>query len=852
MKNKFDGSTVGPASTGPVRCAPSVRRADENRVEPAKAGPTAGTVLSRLASVFALALGWLLSCATASAAPAKRVALVFDDGPVPANAEPLLAVLAQENVRVTFSLVGDRVVENPALAKTIVVAGHELANHSQTHAHPRELSDAALDREVADAQRRIAEAAGVAPRWYWPPFLDSDPRLSSVLSRHGLAIYQPRHLVVSKDYDRSVDAAEIYQFATTGVQDGSVILFHEWRAETRERLPAILVELRRQGCEFLTFTQLHAALAAAPADASGSTIPAGGAAIHAAQLSDYRSTAGSGNWDAIKFSTVNVAGASFAQALHVETTRDLSPAWAIEVRAPLGGKVRKGDIALVRFFARAVSSTDETGAGQIRVAVQRGGGDYHQSLDGKVQARGDWQEFLLPFTFAEDLAAGEGELSFGFGFKRQVVEIGGIEVLNFTDKVGLAALPQTKFTYAGREPDAAWRQAALARIEQVRKSNFVVEVRDAAGQPAGGATVRVEQVRSAFQFGSALQFQRLVSEKPEDAKYRAVAKELLNAASPENDLKWYAWIGESKQTATREQTFAALRWLRAGGFHVRGHVLVWPGWKNLPEAVRKLKGTKQQTQIPAMVTAHIADIAAATRDWVQEWDVLNEPFDNHDLMALFGNDVMLDWFKTAAANAAPGAPLYLNDYSNHDLLADRPHCLEFFKVAKFLQAKGAPLGGLGLQGHISAQPNPPEHVLATLDVYAELKLPIRFTEFDIDTDDEQLQADYTRDFLILAYSHPSVVGVQHWGFWQQAHWRPKSALLRADWSEKPSAKIYRDLVLRQWRTRLQGQAGKGGKVAGRGFHGDYTVVVEKDGKRAEQTFTLRPEEAKTTVVVTLP
>lgn len=789
-----------------------------------------------------------------AAAPAKRVALVFDDGPVPANAEPLLAVLAKENVRATFSLVGDRVAENPALARTIAAAGHELANHSQTHAHPRDLSDAALDREVADAQRRIVEAAGVAPHWYWPPFIEIDDRVRAAVQRAGLALYDTSRLVVSKDYDRSVEAAEIFRLATTNVPDGAVLLFHEWREETRQQLPAILAELRKQGCAFLTFTQLDAALRSAPATAglaSALPIPSGGEPVQAS-LADYKSTAGGGNGDAIKFATVDVSGPGFARALRVETTRDLSPPWAIEVRASFGRKVSKGDVALVRFYARAISSTDETGMGQVRVAVQRAGGDYHQSLDSTVQMRAEWQEFLLPFAFADDLAAGEGELTFGFGFKRQVVEIGGIEVLDFGSKVARSALPKTRFTYAGREPDAAWRHEALARIEQVRKSNFVIEVRDAAGQPAGGGVVRVEQVRSAFQFGSALQFKRLVSDKPEDANYRAVAQELFNAASPENDLKWYAWIGEGKNTATRDETFAALRWLRASGFHVRGHVLVWPGWKNLPEVVRKLKGGKEQAQIPAMVTAHIADIAAATREWVQEWDVLNEPFDNHDLMALFGNDVMLDWFKAAAANTAPGAPLYLNDYSNHDLVADRPHCMEFFKVAKFLRTKGAPLGGLGLQGHISAQPNPPINVLATLEAYAELKLPIRITEFDVDTDDEQLQADYTRDFLILAYSHPSVVGVQHWGFWQSAHWRPKSALFRADWSEKPSAKVYRDLVLRQWRTRLQGTAGAKGRVAGRGFHGDYVVTVEKDGKRAEQTFTLRPEEAKTTVVVTLP
>jgi peptidoglycan/xylan/chitin deacetylase (PgdA/CDA1 family) len=181
---------------------------------------------------------------------------------VPANAGPLLDVLAKEGVHVTFSLVGDRVKENPAMTAIIARAGHEIANHSQTHAHPKDLGDAALDREVATAQQAITAAAGVAPKWYWPPFLEVDDRLRAAVARANLAVYTPRHLVVSMDYDRSVPAAEILRRATTDVRDGTVILCHEWREETRAQLPAILAGLRRQHCVFLTFSELQASLAA--------------------------------------------------------------------------------------------------------------------------------------------------------------------------------------------------------------------------------------------------------------------------------------------------------------------------------------------------------------------------------------------------------------------------------------------------------------------------------------------------------------------------------------------------------------------------------------------------------------
>ena len=195
----------------------------------------------------------------AHADSAKRVALVFDDGPKPADAGPLLALLAKENVKVTFALVGDRVDENPATAKTIAAAGHEVVNHSQTHVHARDLSDEALDHEVAAPQQKIKAATGVAPKWYWPPFLETDDRVRAAVARAKLAIYTPRHLVVSMDYDRAVPAAEILRRATTDVRDGSVILFHEWRKETREQLPAVLADLRRQGFAFVTFSELGSA-----------------------------------------------------------------------------------------------------------------------------------------------------------------------------------------------------------------------------------------------------------------------------------------------------------------------------------------------------------------------------------------------------------------------------------------------------------------------------------------------------------------------------------------------------------------------------------------------------------------
>ena len=187
-----------------------------------------------------------------------HVALMFDDGPFPEHAPRLIALFAREGIHVTFGSVATNVELHPATAKAVLTAGHEIANHSHSHQHPKDLDDAALEREIVGAQKVIVATTGVAPKWYWPPYLESDKRHHAATAKAHIQVYAPKHLVVSEDYDRTVNADEIQRKATSNVMDGSVILFHEWREETLERMPAIIAELRQQRCVFLTFSELAA------------------------------------------------------------------------------------------------------------------------------------------------------------------------------------------------------------------------------------------------------------------------------------------------------------------------------------------------------------------------------------------------------------------------------------------------------------------------------------------------------------------------------------------------------------------------------------------------------------------
>lgn len=209
----------------------------------------------------------LLCCATALAATAaepvarKRVAIVIDDGPVPQNNAAFLEILARERVRVTFSHVGKNVVANPEMTKATAAAGHEMANHSYTHSHMKKQSDAEIEKEIADTQAAIKAATGKAPVWFWAPFLEHDERVDAAVRRAGGIEHFPftqYHFIGSLDWDATTSAEKYRELSTTGIVDGTVILMHEFPKVTLENLGWVLTELKKQGVEFVTFSELAA------------------------------------------------------------------------------------------------------------------------------------------------------------------------------------------------------------------------------------------------------------------------------------------------------------------------------------------------------------------------------------------------------------------------------------------------------------------------------------------------------------------------------------------------------------------------------------------------------------------
>ena len=99
----------------------------------------------------------------------RIAAITFDDGPTPVFTPQALDVLAAARVPATFFMIGTLVANYSAIARQVVAAGHEVGNHSWSHASAAILSDERNVGEIDRTNEIIESATGVIPAWYRPP-----------------------------------------------------------------------------------------------------------------------------------------------------------------------------------------------------------------------------------------------------------------------------------------------------------------------------------------------------------------------------------------------------------------------------------------------------------------------------------------------------------------------------------------------------------------------------------------------------------------------------------------------------------------------------------------------------------
>lgn len=177
-----------------------------------------------------------------AAACAGYVALTFDDGPS-TSTPALLDALRRSGLRATMFNTGQNAAARPDLVRAQVDAGMWVGNHSYTHPHLTQLSQAAVDSEIGRTQQAIASAGVAAPRLFRPPYGETDAAVRAVQARYGLT--EVLWDVDSQDWNGASTDAIVAAASRLG--PGQVILLHEWSANSLAAVPRIAQVLAQRG-----------------------------------------------------------------------------------------------------------------------------------------------------------------------------------------------------------------------------------------------------------------------------------------------------------------------------------------------------------------------------------------------------------------------------------------------------------------------------------------------------------------------------------------------------------------------------------------------------------------------------
>lgn len=558
--------------------------------------------------------------------------------------------------------------------------------------------------------------------------------------------------------------------------------------------------------------------------------------------------------DGLILSVIATEDSRYPGATRADATRTRTVPYGMQVIVRPKGAFQKGDKIVITWVARNGGTQSENGEVPAELLLQ-GPKTPKYYVRYAFNAGKEWKRYFVSFEASAPAADNDLKLAFWIGMHPMKLDLAQAAIYRFPSETPLATLPTTAISYEGREPNALWRQAAAERIEKTRKGDFTIRVVDQAGKPVGDADVNLAMLRHAFPFGCVADETSFGKTGPDANRMKLEFGKLFNYATV-GRMTWICWW--RPDVAYQARRHSTVDWLEQNHFAPwHGSHLVWPGTQYIPPPVitNYLTGCKTNPEAAKRILQQAvrAQVELATRTYagrVDTWNVINELYEQHWLIDQVGTNEMFDYFRIARRND-PKARLIINDYG---ILSHGGGWVEhqdaYFNLAKTILAAGAPIDGIGFQGHFGSQLTPPGKLLAILDRFGSLGLGLQVTEFDLDIADEAVQADYLRDFLTVVFSHPAVTGIEQWGFWEGDHWKPAAALWRKDWSIKPSGQAYLDLVFRDWWTQAQGKSSGAGDCTLRGFYGQYRITASRGTASTQSVVTFT--KANRTATITLP
>ena len=176
----------------------------------------------------------------------NKVALTMNCAWNADDIDSILKTLEDNNVKITFFMVGEWIEKFPEAVKKINEEGHEIASHSDTHPHVNKLSYEENINQIEKSNEKIEKITGKRTQIYRPPYGEyNDTVIKAVQDKNYYAI---QWNLDTLDYT-GLTGTEMWNRLKDKIKAGDIILTHNGTKHIADSLDMLIKNIKIQGKE---------------------------------------------------------------------------------------------------------------------------------------------------------------------------------------------------------------------------------------------------------------------------------------------------------------------------------------------------------------------------------------------------------------------------------------------------------------------------------------------------------------------------------------------------------------------------------------------------------------------------
>ena len=183
----------------------------------------------------------------------KKIAFTMNCAWNADDIDSILETLKNNNVHITFFMVGDWVDKYPEAVKKINEAGHEIGSHSNTHPHVNKLSAEKNLEEIKLSVNKIEQITGQKTKIYRAPYGEYNDTVIKTAQENGY--YTIQWNLDTLDY-KGLTGEEMWNRLKNKLENGSIILSHNGTKHTADSLDMLIKNIKEKGYEVTTVSDL--------------------------------------------------------------------------------------------------------------------------------------------------------------------------------------------------------------------------------------------------------------------------------------------------------------------------------------------------------------------------------------------------------------------------------------------------------------------------------------------------------------------------------------------------------------------------------------------------------------------